>query len=89
MQTLLGCPLKFALVRAKALPDSRETILIKLQSGTRTPILSNPGLRDFSRILDYSETKEHISELIINFSFIQSDMIYSPLLELSNLVNII
>lgn len=55
MQMLLGCPLKFALVRANALPEPRAITLMKSESGTRTPILSKPGFRDFSRILDSPE----------------------------------
>lgn len=55
METLLGCPLRFALVRANALPEPRQMTLIKSESGARTPILSNPGFRDFSRILESPE----------------------------------
>lgn len=52
MQTLLDCPLRFALVRARAVPEQRAMALMKLQSGTLTPILSNPGFKDCSRTLD-------------------------------------
>lgn len=52
ISTLLGCPLRFALVRASALPEPRAIALMKLQLGTRTPMLSSPGFKDFSRILD-------------------------------------
>jgi len=52
VERLLGCPLKFALVRARAVSEARAMVLMKLQSGTLTPILSNPGFKDRSRILD-------------------------------------
>lgn len=60
MQTLLGCPLRFALVRARAVPEPRAMSLMKLQSGTLTPILSNPGFKDRSRALDSPVIFKHI-----------------------------
>jgi hypothetical protein len=59
MQTLLGCPLRFALVRANAVPEPRAMNLMKLQSGTLTPILSNPGFKDRSRALDSPAIFKH------------------------------
>lgn len=52
MERVLDWPLRFALVRARAVPEPQAMILMKLQSGTLTPILSNPGFKDRSRILD-------------------------------------
>uniref|UniRef100_A0A0A9D3T2 Secreted protein n=1 Tax=Arundo donax TaxID=35708 RepID=A0A0A9D3T2_ARUDO len=51
MLTLLGRPLKLALVSASALPAPRAMDRMKSKSGTRTPMLSRPGLSDLSNIL--------------------------------------
>lgn len=62
MLTLLGCPLRLALVRARALPEPRAMLLINSKSGTRTPILSKPGFRDFSKMLESPEKTKRIQQ---------------------------
>lgn len=65
MERLLGWPLRFALVRARAVPEPRAMILMKLQSGTLTPILSNPGFKDRSRILESPVIRQFIGSLVL------------------------
>jgi hypothetical protein len=57
-QTLLGCPLKLALVSASALPAPRAMDRMKSRSGTRTPMLSKPGLSDLSNMLFSPKCKQ-------------------------------
>lgn len=65
MERVLDWPLRFALVRARAVPEPQAMILMKLQSGTLTPILSNPGFKDRSRILESPVIRQFIGSLVL------------------------